>query len=54
MKLLSVRNLKSFLYEYEDKSEMEDHRRNMLAAKFEIEKQEELTIEFSQVIEEIE
>ncbi|MBK5242124.1 hypothetical protein [Clostridium sp.] len=54
MVLKNIRRLKSFLYEYENREEMEIHKENMLAAKFQIEKEENLEIEFSQVIEEIE
>lgn len=54
MVLKNIRQLKSFLYEYENKEELENHKSNMLQAKFEIEKETELSIEFSQVIDEIE
>jgi len=52
--LKKIRNLKSFLYEYKNVHEKKIHKKNMLLAKFEIEKEEELSIEFSQIIKESE
>ena len=54
MQLTKVRKLKSWLYEYESVQEKEDHKINMVLAKFEIEKEEELKVEYSQIIKEIE
>ena len=54
MKLLNVRQLKSWTYKYENINEKEEHRKLMILAMFNIEKESYLSIEFSQVIEEIE
>lgn len=50
LQLTKVRKLKSFLYEYEDVDEKEKHKKNMILAKFQVEKEEKLSIEYSQVI----
>lgn len=52
MKLVRVRKLKSWTYLYKTLAEKEEHKQNMLLGKFNIEKEGELWIEFSQVIKE--
>jgi len=54
LRLKNVRSLKVFEYEYESRRELEKHKEYMLKAKFEIEKQDERSIEFSQIIKESE
>jgi hypothetical protein len=54
LQLVKVRKLKSWLYEYEDAAEKEEHMKNMILAKFQVEREEELLVEYSQVIKEIE
>lgn len=54
MKLLNVRQLKSWTYKYENVKEKEEHRKIMIQALFQVEKESYLSIEFSQVIKEIE
>jgi hypothetical protein len=50
LQLVKVRKLKSWLYEYEDQAEKEEHKRNMILAKFQVEKEEDLSVEYSQII----
>jgi len=52
MKLINVRILKSWFYEYNSDKEKEIHKAMMISGKFNIEKEGELWIEFSQVIKE--
>jgi hypothetical protein len=54
LQLVKVRKLKSWQYEYEDQAEKEEHKNNMILAKFQVEKEEELSVEFSQIIKESE
>jgi hypothetical protein len=54
LQLTKVRALKAWQYEYENVQEKEEHKRNMILAKFLIEKESELEVEFSQVIKESE
>ena len=54
MELTKVRSLKVWLYEYESIQEKEDHKANMILARFEIENEEELKVEYSQIIKESE
>ncbi|MBU3186569.1 hypothetical protein [Clostridium estertheticum] len=54
MQMTSVRTIKTFLYEYKDTEEKEKHLKVMLQAKFQVEKSNELSIEFSQIIKESE
>lgn len=50
MKLAKVRKLKTWLYTYDSVEEKDFHKDTMLAAKFNIEKETVLSIEFSQII----
>ena len=54
MKLLSVRTIKVWRYQYKNAFQKNKHKQQMLLAKFEIEKERELEIEYSQTIKEIE
>ncbi|MBZ9622921.1 hypothetical protein G9F71_008645 [Clostridium sp. FP2] len=54
MQLTKIRSLKVWLYEYESIQEKEEHKNNMLLAKFLIEKESELSVEYSQVVKESE
>ena len=52
MNIKSIRLIKTWLYEYLSDAEKETHRAMMISGKFNIEKEGELWIEFSQVIKE--
>lgn len=54
MILYKVRSLKVWLYIYENVTEKEEHKKHMLLGGFNIEKEDTLSIEFSQVIKESE
>jgi hypothetical protein len=52
IKLSSVRKVKMWNYIYDSKEEMETHKEQMMAARFTVEKEFELTIEYGQVLKE--
>jgi hypothetical protein len=52
IKLESVRKIKSWKYIYDSKEEMETHKEQMMAARFTVEKEFKLTVEYGQVLKE--
>lgn len=54
MVLQKIRKIKTWSYLYDSKEEKEEHMICMLAAKFSIEKETELSVEYGQTIKEIE
>ena len=54
MQLQRIRKIKTWLYNYESKEEKDEHMKSMIAVKFSIEKETELSVEYGQTIKEIE
>lgn len=54
MELVKIRTIKVWKYKYKNQEELRNHREAMLKAKFEIEHESYLEIEFSQIIKESE